>query len=149
MEGIMIMPIFFSVLSASEASEVWTLACTIQHPGTGFTCNRPESIPWYGMLFLCNHTFGEKYTFTLGIRKKTQLLCPHRKRESSMSACSFVSLCIWSNQLYQQSGRTLPADSGLMINWLHPGETQIRGKAEMQLAFIFQRWEWWDFENAF
>ena len=83
------------------------------------------------------------------MRKKTQLLCPHRKRESSMSACSFASVCVWNNQLYEQSGRTLPADSGLMINWLHPGETQIRGKTEIQLAFIFQRWEWWDFENAF
>ena len=58
----------------------------------------------------------------------------------------FFSVYIWSNQLYEQSGRTLPADSGLMINWLHPGETQIRGKAEMQLALIFQRW---DFVNAF
>ena len=27
------------------------------------------------------------------MRKKTQLLCPHRKRKSSMSACSFASVC--------------------------------------------------------
>ena len=65
-----------------------------------------------------------------------------------MSARSFASVCVWNNQLYEQSGRTLPADSDLMINSLHPSKklSQVRGKAEVQLAFIFQRW---DFANAF
>ena len=53
---------------------------------------------------------------------------------------------IWSNQLHKKYPRMLPADSDLMINWLNLGEAQIRCKTEIQLAFIFQRW---DFANAF
>ena len=101
-------------------------------------------------LFACGHWI--KDLVSIFGRLEFECECINHTPPKSKTVCDdilFLSLYIWSNQLYEQSGRTLPADSGLMINWLHPGETQIRGKTEIQLAFIFQRWEWWDFENAF
>ena len=83
-------------------------------------------------------------------RLKFERDCINHTPPKSKTVCVTIvfSLYIWSNQLYEQSGRTLPADSGLRINWLLPSKklSQVCGKAEIQLALIFQRW---DFENAF
>ena len=62
------------VLSASEASEVWTLGCTIQHPSTRFPCDRPESIPLACSSFLT----------ILSGRNKLSPLAWERKRNCSV-----------------------------------------------------------------